>query len=122
MTLLFTSTFVIGVLSIITGIAMIGVKSILDVWWQLSGIFAAGMLGLFLLGIASRAKNAEAVIAVIIGVLVIGWMTFPSLIPENLAGLRSSFHTNMVIVIGTLTIFLTGAAFSLLRKRTIENV
>ncbi|MDN3659428.1 sodium:solute symporter [Ferruginibacter paludis] len=114
MTLLFTSTFVIGVLSIITGIAMVGVKSILDVWWQLSGIFAAGMLGLFLLGIASRAKNAEAVMAVIIGVLVIAWMTFPSLIPESLSGIRSSFHTNMVIVIGTLTIFLTGTVFSLL--------
>jgi SSS family solute:Na+ symporter len=122
LTLLFTSTFVIGVLSIITGIAMIGVKSILDVWWQLSGIFAAGMLGLFLLGIASRAKNAEAVIAVIIGVLVIGWMTFPSIIPENLSWLRSSFHTNMVIVIGTLTIFLTGTALSLLKKGNRKNV
>jgi SSS family solute:Na+ symporter len=122
MTLLFTSTFVVGVLSIITGIAMIGVKSILDVWWQLSGIFAAGMLGLFLLGIASRAKNAEAVIAVIIGVLVIGWMTFPSFIPENLSWLRSSFHTNMVIVIGTLTIFLTGTALSLLKKGNRKNV
>jgi SSS family solute:Na+ symporter len=122
MTLLFTSTFVIGVLSIITGIAMIGVKSILDVWWQLSGIFAAGMLGLFLLGIASRAKNAEAVMAVIIGVLVIAWMTFPSLIPESLSGIRSSFHTNMVIVIGTLTIFLTGTAFSLLRKDSRKNI
>jgi SSS family solute:Na+ symporter len=122
MTLLFTSTFVVGVLSIITGIAMIGVKSILDVWWQLSGIFAAGMLGLFLLGIASRAKNAEAVIAVIIGVLVIGWMTFPYLIPENLSWLRSSFHTNMVIVIGTLTIFLTGTALSLLKTSNRNNV
>jgi SSS family solute:Na+ symporter len=122
MTLLFTSTFVVGVLSIITGIAMIGVKSILDVWWQLSGIFAAGMLGLFLLGIASRAKNAEAVIAVIIGVLVIGWMTFPYLIPENLSWLRSSFHTNMVIVIGTLTIFLTGTALSLIKTSNRNNV
>ncbi len=117
MTLLFTSTFVIGILSIIAGIAMIGVKSILDVWWQLSGIFAAGMLGLFLLGIASRAKNAEAVIAVIVGVLVIGWMTFPSVIPDNLSWLRSSFNTNMVIVVGTLTIFLVGTLLSFFKKR-----
>ncbi|MEO5889942.1 MAG: sodium:solute symporter [Ferruginibacter sp.] len=121
MTLLFTSTFVIGLLAILTGIAMIGVKSILDVWWQLSGIFAAGMLGLFLLGIASKAKNSEAVIAVIIGVLVIAWMTFPSIIPENLSWLRSSFHTNMVIVIGTLTIFLTGWGLSLIKRDGRKN-
>ena len=118
MTLLFTSTFVIGVLAVITGIAMIGVKSILDVWWQLSGIFAAGMLGLFLLGIVSRrAKSAEALIAVIIGVLVIAWMTFPKIIPEQYKGLRSSFNSNMVIVIGTLTIFLAGTLLSILKRK-----
>jgi SSS family solute:Na+ symporter len=46
---LYISTFVVGVIGIMTGVAMIGVKSILDIWWELSGIFAAGMLGLFLL-------------------------------------------------------------------------
>jgi len=116
--LLFIATFVMGVLAIITGIAMIGVKSILDVWWQLSGIFAAGMLGLFLLGIVSKqTKNAEALLAVIIGLLVIAWMTFPALVPEQYAYLRSTFNTNMVIVIGTLAIFLTGVLFTALKKR-----
>jgi SSS family solute:Na+ symporter len=116
--LLLISTCVIGILGIITGIGMIGVKSILDIWWQLSGIFAAGMLGLFLLGISSRqTKNAEAFLAVIIGVLVIAWMTFPSLIPENLSYLRSTFNTNMVIVIGTLTIFIAGIFFTWIKNR-----
>ena len=120
--LLFISTFVIGVLGIIAGIAMIGVKSILDIWWQLSGIFAAGMLGLFLLGISSkRTKNAEAFLAIIVGVLVIAWMTFPSLVPDDLSYLRSSFNTNMVIVIGTLTIFLAGIFFTSVRNKLIEK-
>ncbi len=123
MTLLFVSTFVIGVLAIITGIAMIGVKSILDVWWQLSGIFAAGMLGLFLLGIISRrAKSAEALIAVIIGVLVIAWMTFPAIIPERYAALRNTFNSNMVIVIGTLTIFLAGIFLAFIKKSLQKKV
>ncbi len=114
---LLISTFIIGILAIITGIAMIGVKSILDVWWQLSGIFAAGMLGLFLLGIASRqTKNTEAIIAVIIGVLVIAWMTFPNIIPEKYSNIRSAMNTNMVIVIGTLSIFLSGVFLSWLKK------
>jgi SSS family solute:Na+ symporter len=116
--LLFMSTFVIGILGIITGIAMIGVKSILDIWWQLSGIFAAGMLGLFLLGIISKqTKNAEAFLAVIVGVLVITWMTFPSVIPEKLSYLRSTFNTNMVIVIGTLAIFFAGIFFTLIKNK-----
>jgi solute:Na+ symporter, SSS family len=51
---LYVATTVFGVLGIITGLAMIGVKSILDIWWELSGIFAGGMLGLFLLGMISR--------------------------------------------------------------------
>jgi solute:Na+ symporter, SSS family len=114
--LLFISTFVVGVLAIITGIAMIGVKSILDVWWQLSGIFSAGILGLFLLGIVSRkTKNAEALIATIIGIFVIAWMTLPGIIPEKYSYLRSAININMVIVIGTLTIFLTGILLSSLR-------
>jgi len=115
--LLFISTFVMGVLAIVTGIAMIGVKSILDVWWQLSGIFAAGMLGLFLLGIVSKqTKNSEALLAVMIGVLVIAWVTFPGIIPQQYAYLRSTLNTNMVIVVGTLAIFLAGVLLTALKN------
>jgi SSS family solute:Na+ symporter len=115
--ILLRSTFIIGILAIVTGIAMIGVKSILDTWWQLSGIFAAGMLGLFLLGLVSRqTKNAEAMIALIIGLLVIAWMTFPAMIPDQLAFLRSTLNTNMVIVIGTLSIFLAGIFLTKVKK------
>ncbi|MES1219047.1 MAG: sodium:solute symporter [Bacteroidota bacterium] len=113
---LYISTFVFGVLGIITGVAMIGVKSILDIWWELSGIFAAGMLGLFLLGIISRkTKNVEALIATIIGILVILWMTFPKIIPDDYAWLRSPLNKNMIIVIGTLTIFLVGVLLTKLK-------
>jgi len=114
---LYLSTFVAGVIGVITGIAMIGVKSILDIWWELSGIFAAGMLGLFLLGIVSRqTKNVEALIATMIGILVILWMTFPSIIPDDIAWLRSPLNKNMIIVIGTLTIFLFGIMISRLNR------
>jgi SSS family solute:Na+ symporter len=75
--ILYTSTIVVGVIGLLVGLSMIGIKSILDVWWELSGIFAGGMLGLFLLGLISKqTKNAEALIAVIIGVIVIIWFIF----------------------------------------------
>ncbi len=114
---LYIATATMGVLAIVTGIVMIGVKSILDLWWQLAGIFAGGMLGLFLLGMISRtAGNAVAKLATIIGILVIIWMTFSSLLPDQYSGLRNPLHMNMVIVVGTLTIFLSGLLISRFKK------
>src|SRR3546814_18094245 len=56
---LFIATGVFGVLGMVAGVGMIGVQSILDVWWELSGIFAGGMLGLFLMGLFSN-KNGKS--------------------------------------------------------------
>jgi SSS family solute:Na+ symporter len=47
-------------------------------------------------------------IAVIVGVIVIVWLTFSDKIPADYSYLKSSLHKNMIIVVGTLTIFLTG--------------
>ena len=90
-------------------LAMISVKSALDAWWQLASIFSGGMLGLFLLGLISRrARSGHAAVGVALGVLVIVWMTFSPAWPDRLAAWRSPFHTNLVVVIGTLAIFLVG--------------
>jgi len=103
------ATVVFGLGGMMAGIAMIGVNSILDTWWQLSGIFAGGMLGLFLMAIISKqTSNHEAIIATIIGVLVVLWMTFPAIIPAQYQSLRSTLNVNMIIVIGTLSVLLTG--------------
>lgn len=105
-----------GVLGTGVALVMMGQKSLLDAWWKLSGIFAGGMLGLFLLGlIARKADNAAALTGVTLGVLVICWMTFADAFPENL---RSPFHANMITVIGTLTIFLVGLAVSRWRGKS----
>lgn len=123
LSLLHIATVAFGLLGMIAGIAMIGVKSILDVWWELSGIFAAGMLGLFLLGIISRqTKNHEAITATIIGIAVIIWMTFSSLLPPEYEAFRNPLHKNMIIVTGTLTIFLTGLFLTKIKNRKIKNV
>jgi SSS family solute:Na+ symporter len=120
---LYVSTATMGVLAIVTGIIMIGVKSILDLWWQLAGIFAGGMLGLFLLGMISRsAGNAVAKLATIIGILVIVWMTFSGFLPDQYAGLRNTLHMNMVIVVGTLSIFLSGILISRFKKSSTTEI
>jgi SSS family solute:Na+ symporter len=113
MIVLYIATASMGILAICTGIVMIGVKSILDIWWQLAGIFAGGMLGLFLLGMISKsANNAGAKLATVIGILIILWMTFSSLLPDTYNNLRNPLHMNMVIVVGTLSIFFVGTLIS----------
>ena len=117
MMVLYFSTASMGILAIVTGIAMIGVKSILDLWWQLAGILSGGMLGLFLLGLISKsAGNTEAKLASVIGILVILWMTFSNFFPPQLEALKNPFHMNMIIVIGTLAIFLVGTLLSSWRR------
>ncbi|ADB42545.1 sodium:solute symporter [Spirosoma linguale] len=115
--LLHLATVVVGVMGLAAGLAMIGVKSILDAWWTLSGIFAAGMLGLFLLGLISRRTTShEALTATAIGVLVILWMTFSGSLPDDYGYLRNPLHSNMIIVVGTLTIFLIGILLTKLKN------
>lgn len=116
--LLYLATAVFGLAGMLTGVAMIGIKSVLDVWWQLSGIFAGGMLGLFLLGIMSKmARNSDAIVAVITGVLAILWMTFSYLIPEQYGYLKYPLHANMIIVVGTLVISLVGIGLANVRRQ-----
>jgi len=106
-------TVLFGLIGTGVALAMMGVKSILDVWWKISGVFAGGMLGLFLLGfISRRANNAGAAIGATIGVLVILWMTFSPALKEELGWMSSPFHANMITVIGTLSIFLFGLTAS----------
>lgn len=116
-----TAFFGIGGMSV--GILLIGTQSVLDIWWELSGIFAGGMLGLFLLGIISRqTKNHTAITATAIGVLVILWMSLSGKFSPEYAYLKSPFDSNMIIVIGTLTIFLLGILITHLKKKVLPNL
>ena len=122
MRVLYIGTVSFGLLGMVAGIAMIGAKSILDMWWELSGIFAAGMLGLFLLGIISRrAKNQQAAIATVIGVLVICWLTLTPLLDNSFGGFKNPMNKNLTIVIGTLTIFLVGTLLAKKKPRDINE-
>lgn len=111
MKVLYISSVIFGVLGIIISLALVGVESVLDAWWSLASIFSGGMLGLFLLAFLSKkVRNIDAVIGVIIGVIVIIWMSLSPLYftEGNLLAFKSPFHSNLTIVFGTLVIFLVG--------------
>ena len=117
--LLHIATVLFGLAGMGCGVAMIGVKSILDIWWQLSGIFAGGMLGLFLLGLISKKSgNMEAFAGTVIGLLLILWMSLSYLIPAQYAYLKNPLNANMVIVVGTLGIFLSGSIITKFKTKT----
>lgn len=111
MKVLYSSSMIFGLLGVSISLALVGVESVLDAWWSLASIFSGGMLGLFLLAFLSKkVRNIDAAIGVIIGVVVIVWMSLSPLYfnEGNLLAFRSPFHSNLTIVIGTLVIFLVG--------------
>ena len=111
MNILYISSSVFSILSIIIAIAMINVQSALDSWWKLASIFSGGMLGLFLLGyFAPKIKNIAAVTGVFAGVLVIGWMSLSPIFftNENLEMYASPYHVYLSIVFGTMSVFIAG--------------
>lgn len=109
MSALYASTVLWGLLGTGLALFLINVTSALDTWWILSGIFGGGMLGLFLLGMISRkADNPIAAVSVILGLLVITWMTLSPKIQNWPDHLRCHFHSFLIPVFGTMTILLTG--------------
>ena len=88
----------VGVAGILVAFAFMSVQSALDAWWALASIFSGGMLGLFLLGYISRkARNFDAVLGVVCGVILVCWIVISPFL-----------HANLAIVFGTLLIFLVG--------------
>lgn len=120
MRVLTISSIAMGALSIIVALAFNGVESALDAWWALASIFSGGILGLFLLGyMCTNVKEMDAAIGVVVGVIVIGWMSLsPVFFTDGFwSSFKSPFHANLTIVFGTTAIFLTGFLLSRLFNR-----
>lgn len=111
MKVLYGTSFLVGAIGIIVGLLMMSIDGILDAWWKLSSIFSGGMLGLFLLALVCRkVRKPVAVLSVVLGLLVIAWMSLSPLINEGspFYVFRSSLHTYLTVVLGTTVIFGTG--------------
>lgn len=101
------STVLLGLASIAVAFAVIGVESALSTWWMLQGVLSGGMLGLFLLGCASkRVGSVAAAVATVLGILTVAWVVFG----------QRTLHPNLAIVVGTSVLFASGLALSCLKK------
>lgn len=113
MRVLYGATVAWGAIGTGAALLLIDIQGALDTWWKLASIFSGGMVGLFLLGrISRRAGNPAAATAVILGLLVVAWMSLSPMAvwPASLAALRCPLHSFLVIVVGTLMILLVGLA------------
>lgn len=74
-------------------------ESALENWWTISSLLGAGILGLFLLGrISSSARSPHAAVALTAGLLAVAWLTFG----------QDFLDKKLAIVVGSLTVLLTG--------------
>jgi SSS family solute:Na+ symporter len=109
MRLLRWTTMVWGVAGTGAALAMTTVRSALDAWWTLAGIFGGGSLGLFLLGFVSRrAGNRAAMAGVGTGIVLILWMTLSPKWAAVPPSWRSPFHDFLIIVFGTAAVLGVG--------------
>lgn len=106
------STIVWGALG--TGMALVLVRltdSALDIWWTLSGVLGAGIVGLFLLGITNpKLRGTPAVSVFAAGVVVIAWMTISqtAVWPADWTDFANPLHQFLTIVVGPSLMILLG--------------
>jgi SSS family solute:Na+ symporter len=110
------AVLIMGALSTLTAVAIIGVKSALDIWWMLASLLGGGTLGLFLLGLfVKRANGRAAAVATLLNFAVIGWMAVSLtsqlswMLPEQF---RYTGDKNLPVVFGTLVLLISGAVLS----------
>jgi SSS family solute:Na+ symporter len=116
MRVLHISTAAWGALCIAMGLALIQVPMALEAWWKLAGVLSGGVLALFLIGLMSRRiDRVAAVIAVILGELVMLWM-FLSGWFQLKPPLGSPLHANLTLVVGTVLIFIVSTGLTTLRS------
>lgn len=87
----------------------------IDFGWKVGGLLGGGMLGLFLLGLMTRASSRAAAIGVVLGVALILWMTLSKMPvwPAAWGRFVSPFHDLTIPVVGTIAVVLVGAALGL---------
>jgi solute:Na+ symporter, SSS family len=120
-------TIVWGILGIFFAILMIRAESILDVWWQISGIFGGGVLGVFVLGLLRlRLRLWQGLVSIGVSVAVIAWGTFVRdsflsglnmQIPDSWKWIECNLDVVIVGAVGTAALVVVAGIFGLINRR-----
>lgn len=111
-------TIIWGVLGIAFALLLINAESALDIWWQISGIFGGGILGLFLLAIFNvKIKPWQGIASVFFSVLIIIWGTFLRDLSPEYDWLACTFDPIIVGAIATAGLILLALVFVAINKK-----
>jgi SSS family solute:Na+ symporter len=116
------STIIWGVLGIGFALLMIKAKSALDVWWQISGIFGGGILGLFLLAIYNvQITKFQGILSVVFSIVIIVWGTFFRDLPSMYSWLECTADPILVGAISTVGLVGLALLFAIWNRRKIDR-
>ena len=108
------STGVWGLLGIGAALLMIRAKSALDVWWEISGIFGGGILGLFILALLKiRLRLWQGLVSIGVSIAVISWATFARDLPASWKWAQCSLEGIIVGAVGTTAMMVIAILLSL---------
>ena len=106
-----------GVLGIAFALLMIRAKNALDLWWQISGIFGGGILGLFVLALLRiRVTLWQGLVSIALSIAVISWGTFARGLSDDWAWAQCNFDKIIVGAVGTAALMVAALLFGLLNK------
>ncbi|MBN1359165.1 MAG: sodium/solute symporter [Sedimentisphaerales bacterium] len=104
-----------------TGFALLVIRagrSALDIWWQISGIFGGGILGLFLLGLLCiRLTLRQGLVAIGASIATIIWATFARDLPTRFAWLQCPLDPIITGALGTTALLLVALILGLPGRR-----
>jgi len=111
-----------GLLGTGFAILMIRAKSALDVWWQISGIFGGGILGLFILSLLkARLRLWQGLVSIGASIAVISWGTFARNLPESWQWAQCDIDKIIIGAVGTAALMVVAVVFGLInRKRAFQ--
>ncbi len=109
------ATVVWGLFGIGFAVLMIRAKSALDVWWQISGIFGGGILGLFILSLLRiRLRLWQGLISIATSIAVISWGTFARELPDSWQWAQCNLDRIIIGAAGTAALMAVACFFGLL--------
>jgi SSS family solute:Na+ symporter len=109
------ATAVWGLLGTGFALLMLRARSALDVWWQISGIFGGGILGLFILSLLRvRLRLWQGLVSVAVSIVVISWGTFARNLPDSWKWAQCDIDGIIVGAAGTGALMVTAFILALI--------
>jgi SSS family solute:Na+ symporter len=111
------ATVVWGLLGTGAALLMIRARSILDVWWQISGIFGGALLGLFILSLLRfRLRLWQGLAAIGVSIAVISWATFARNLSQRWQWAQCDIDPIIVGAVGTAALMVVGLVLGLTNR------